>query len=122
MDVLQSIVRCNADYQYQKRAVPDIHATEQEPCGAEQQQNADSHNFTSFLLCGCGVLKRRTGKLIMTTLATAMRAANVADFYMTKYLSKAQEALGPVMQPFIAGMPVSGLEGVEFIVGCKNIS
>ena len=40
----------------------------------------------------------------MTTLATAMRAANVADFYMTKYLSKAQEALGPVIQPFIAGM------------------
>ena len=33
-----------------------------------------------------------------------MRAANVADFYMTKYLSKAQEALGPVIQPFIAGM------------------
>ena len=47
---------------------------------------------------------RGTGKLIMRTLATAMRAANVADYYMTKYLSKAQEALGPVMQPFIAGM------------------
>ena len=39
----------------------------------------------------------------MSTLATAMRAASVADC-MTKYLSKAQEALGPVMQPFIAGM------------------
>ena len=39
----------------------------------------------------------------MTTLATAMRAANVADFYMTKYLSKAQEALGPAIQPLIAG-------------------
>ena len=33
-----------------------------------------------------------------------MRAANVADFYMTKYQSKAQEMLGPVIQPFIAGM------------------
>ena len=39
----------------------------------------------------------------MTTLATAKRAANVADFYMTKYLSKAQQALGPAIQPFIAG-------------------
>ena len=39
----------------------------------------------------------------MTTLA-AMRTANVADFHITKYLSKAQEALGPVMQPFITGM------------------
>ena len=31
MDVLQSTVRCNADYQYQKRAVPDLQGTEQEP-------------------------------------------------------------------------------------------
>ena len=38
------------------------------------------------------------------TLATAMRAANVADFYMTKYQSKPQEKLGPTIQPFIAGM------------------
>ena len=40
----------------------------------------------------------------LTTLAVAMRAANVADFYMTKYQSKAQEKLGPIMQPFISGM------------------
>ena len=40
----------------------------------------------------------------MNTLATAMRGAHVADFYMTKYASKAQEALGPVMQPFAACM------------------
>ena len=33
-----------------------------------------------------------------------MRAAYVADFYMTKYLSKTQEALGPVIQPIIAAM------------------
>ncbi len=104
MDVLQATVRCNADYQYQKRAVPDLHATGEEPSDAEQGQSTESYKFTASLLCGCGALKRGTGKLIMTTLATAMRAANVADFYMTKYLSKAQEALGPVMQPFIAGM------------------
>ena len=40
----------------------------------------------------------------MTTLATSTRATNVADFYMTKYQSKAQEALGPVMEPFITSM------------------
>ena len=33
MDVLQSTVRCNADYQYQKRAVPDVQDTEQERIG-----------------------------------------------------------------------------------------
>ena len=114
MDVLQSTLRCNADYQYQKRAVPDLQGTELEPSTTEQSQskeNAEQKPFDikqkhaqSSFLCGCGTLTRGTGKLIMRTLATAMRAANVADYYMTKYLSKAQEALGPVMQPFIAGM------------------
>lgn len=63
----------------------------------------------ALLLCGCGLslLQSRNRGLqltIIATLATAMRAANVADFYMTKYQSKAQEMLGPVIQPFIAGM------------------
>ena len=38
------------------------------------------------------------------TLATAMRAASIADFYMTTYQSKPQEKLGSFMQPFLAGM------------------
>ena len=41
---------------------------------------------------------------LLTTLANAMWSANVADFYMTKYQSKAQQALGPTLQPLIAGM------------------
>jgi HAMP domain-containing protein len=41
---------------------------------------------------------------ICITLAAAMRAANVAGFYMTKYQSKPQEKLGSIMQPFLAGM------------------
>ena len=104
MDVLQSTVRCNADYQYQKRAVPDLQGTQQKPSATEQMQSTESHKCTASFLYGCGALKRDMCLRIMRTLATAMRAANVADFYMTKYLSKAQEALGPVMQPFIAGM------------------
>ena len=83
--------------------------TAQQPSATKQRQNEVVQNLTSSFLYGCGVRKTSTGNqsqqlLIMTTLATAMRAANVADFYMTKYLSKAQEALGPVIQPFIAGM------------------
>ena len=104
MDVLQSTVRCNADYQYQKRAVPDLQGTGQKPSATEQRQSTESHKCTASVLYGCGALKRDMCLRIVRTLATAMRAANVADFYMTKYLSKAQEALGPVMQPFIAGM------------------
>ena len=91
------------DNQYQKTS------TAQQPSATEQRQSEVVQNLTASFLYGCGVFKTGTGNqgqqlLIMTTLATAMRAANVADFYMTKYLSKAQEALGPVIQPFIAGM------------------
>ena len=83
--------------------------TAQQPSATRQRQSEVVQNLTASFLYGCGVSKTSTGNqsqqlLIMTTLATAMRAANVADFYMTKYLSKAQEALGPVIQPFIAGM------------------
>ena len=101
-DVLQATIRCNADYQYQKRGVPDLSATEQEAAAASSAQTAADQ--ARFLMFGC---RRTAGKMmgfLMTTLATAMRAAHVADFYMTKYLSKAQESLGSVMQPFIAGM------------------
>ena len=91
------------DNQYQKTS------TTQQPSATEHRQSEVVQNFTASFLYGCGVVKTGTGNesqrlLIMTTIATAMRAANVADFYMTKYLSKAQEALGPVIQPFIAGM------------------
>ncbi len=140
-DVLQSTLRCNVDYQCQKRGVPDPQmrleaehqyqmrveadyqakmtadtdcqcqkpGAAQEPSATEQGQRTEWHNFTASFLHGCGVRKTGTGSpcqqlLIMTTLAIAMRAANVADFYMTKSLSKAQEAIGPVIQPFIAGM------------------
>ena len=106
-------MRAEAEYQRKMTAGTDNQyqklSTEQEPSAAEQGQSTVCHSFTACFLYGCGVCKTGTGNqcqqfLIMTTLATAMRAANVADFYMTKYQSKAQEALGPVMQPFIAGM------------------
>ena len=62
-----------------------------------------------FAIPGWGLTRRqsRNRKMqwtILATLATAMRAAHVADFYVTKYYSKAREMLDPVIQPFIAGM------------------
>ena len=90
MDVLQSTLRCNADYQYQKRAVPDLKGTRLLSFATEQGQSCNAREqrrTQSPFLCGCSALMTDTGKLIMNTLGTAMRAANVADFYMTKYLS-----------------------------------
>ena len=98
-DVLQAALRCNADYQYQKRCVPDL---------GEGQPSSRAEPATeqppTFLVHGCRRVAGAVARMILTTLATAMRAANVADFYMTKYQSKAQEKLGPIMQPFVAGM------------------
>ena len=99
-DVLQSAIRCNADYQYQKRCVPDIDLSElQEDVG----QAAEPPSFMIHIWRG---VKSVTGHAIAIciTLATAMRAANVADFYMTKYACKPQEKLGSILQPFLAGM------------------
>ena len=89
--------------------IPAGNGTARQPSATKQRQSEVVQNCTASFLYGCGVFKTSNGNqsqqlLIMTTFATAMRAANVADFYMTKYLSKAQEALGPVIQPFIAAM------------------
>ena len=59
-----------------------------------------------YRACLCYVYRKlpAAGKAILVTSTTAMRAANISDFYMTKYLSKSQEDLGSTMQPFLAGM------------------
>ena len=71
----------------------------------EATQQRAPRDYTAKLLYGCGIHKYNAQQIrILIIVATAMRASNVANFYITKYLSKAQEALGPVIQPFIAGM------------------
>ena len=97
-DVLQAAIRCNADYQYQKRCVPNVNLSEQQE---DVAPGADPPSSMVHLLCG---IRSVLAMAITTTLATAMRAANVADFYMTKYQSKPQEKLVSIMQPFLAGM------------------
>ena len=100
-DVLQINLPCNADYQYRKRAVPDLAATEH----PSEKPLADTWKYTC-LACLCYVYRKlpTAGNAILVTLTTAMRAANICDFYMTKYQSKTQEVLGPTMQAFLAGM------------------
>ena len=91
-DVLQSAIRCNADYQYQKRCVPDIDLSElQEDVG----QAAEPPSFMVHIMCG---VRSVIAVAIGITLATAMRAANIADSYMTKYQSKPQEKLGSILE------------------------
>jgi hypothetical protein len=104
-DVLQATIRCNADYQYQKIAVPKAAATEHDPATSVETATggSDQPTFTQRLFYGCRKLPL-AGKKLLTALATATRAANIADFYMTEYQSKAQEALGPTIPPLRAGI------------------
>ena len=74
-DVLQSTLRCNADYQYQMRAELPVQRqmtagtdrqypktdTAQETSAAEQRQSQVFQDFTASLLYGCGVFKTGTG-------------------------------------------------------------
>ena len=87
-DVLQATIRLNAEYEYQKRAVHEILAIEQ-----KSNINADVSDGSLLLSC-CEDKINNNNAVALTMLAAAMRAANVDDFYMTKYLSKAQQTLG----------------------------
>ena len=100
-DVPRVYLSCNADYQYQTRAVPDLVATEH----PSEKPPADTGKTTFIArhFYGCRKLPA-AGKASLVTPTTAMRAANICDFYMTKYQTKTQEVLGPTMQPFLAGM------------------
>ena len=99
-DVLRVNLPCNADYPYQKRAVPDLVATEH----PSEKPPADTgkNTFIARPFYGCRKLPA-AGKASLVTPTTAMRAANICDFYMTKYQSKPQEVLSPTMQPLLAG-------------------
>ena len=108
------------DYLYQMRAEAKVQKAIIQNGDTRYTKADGTHNAVPWedtvirkmaqsFLCGCGLARQGSHKpkemlMIIATLATAMRAANVADFYMTKYQSKAQEMLGPVIQPFIAGM------------------
>ena len=93
-DVLPSTCRCNADCQFQAREVP--------PCNLSGKDGADT-DFSSRLFYGCRKLSA-AGKRVLIVLATAMRAANVTDFYMTKYQAKSQEMLAPAIVPLERGL------------------
>ena len=70
----------------------------------QQKTRCTPRDYTAKLLYRCGPHKYNAQQIAILTWQTAVPASNVADFYITKYLSKAQEALGPVIQPGIAGM------------------
>ena len=70
----------------------------------QQKTRCTPRDYTAKLLYRCGPHKYNAQQIAILTWQTAVPASNVADFYVTKYLSKAQEALGPVIQPGIAGM------------------
>ena len=95
-DVLQAALECNADYQYQDRAVPDCD-DEDEP--VHQQQLAGHQN----ILYGYGT-SSPVKLAFMNAQKAGMKAAYVCDFYMTKYRAKAQQILSSALGPLLQGL------------------
>ena len=97
IDVLQAAVRSNGDAQYQKRAPPED--AERRP---EKELSGASEHSGSFLY---GWAKLRQGALVfLMVFVAAMRGAHIADFYMTKYAAKAQQALASALDPLTQGL------------------
>jgi len=70
----------------------------------QQKTRCTPRDYTAKLLYRCGPHKYNAQQIAILTWQTAVPASNVADFYITKYLSKAQEALGPAIRAFTTGM------------------
>ena len=75
----------------------------------QQKTRCTPRDYTAKLLYHCGPHKYNAQQIAILTWQTAVPASNVADFYITKYLSKAQEALGPAIRAFTTGMRASNV-------------
>ena len=99
-DVHQVVLRCNGDVQFKDRTVP-MDAV-RHSSGAAEPVGSDPGG-TSGLVFGSrsfSLLK----KAVMRCYEVAMKASSVADYYMTKYQSKAQQLLSAAMGPITAGL------------------
>ena len=85
-DVRQSIFRCNGDVQFKDRTVP-MDAVGHSS-GAAEPGHSDPSG-TSGLVFGSRCFSPLK-KAVMRCYEVALKASSVADYYMTKYQSKAQ--------------------------------
>ena len=104
-DVLQCAVRSNADVQYCVRVCPSLESpAASEPAlrkiGQEQDNAAEVMPPVFFVWRTLQV----KAKKLLSSFAVAMRAAPLADFYMTKYQAKSQQALSSAIGPLVQGL------------------
>ena len=98
-DVHQVVFRCNGDVQFKDRTVPADIISETavaESCTSEQ-------NGRARLFFGARSLSPLK-KAVVHCYEVALKASSVADYYMTKYQSKAQQVLSAAMGPITAGL------------------
>ena len=86
-DVHQAIFRCNGDVQFKDRCVPEADVT---------SESAAVTDSSEGLFFGCRGLSHMQ-RAVLHYYAVALKASSVADFYMTKYQSKAQQVLSAAM-------------------------
>ena len=99
-DVHQAVFRCNGDVQFKDRAVP----ADVMPDGSGAAEPATSEpSGRGGLFFGSRSFSPLK-KAVVRCYEVALKASSVADYYMTKYQSKAQQALSAAMGPITAGL------------------
>ena len=99
-DVHQVVFRCNGDVQFKDRVVPaDVVI---DGCGAAEPATSEPSG-TGGLFFGSRSFSALKKKVVQC-YEVALKASSVADYYMTKYQSKAQQALSAAMGPITAGL------------------
>ena len=100
----QVVFRSNGDVQFKDRGVPAEALNEcggaSEPAGGAAEP-ADRNSTRSFF--GLRMLSPLK-KTVLRCYEVALKASSAADYYMTKYQSKAQRVLSTAMGPVTAGM------------------
>ena len=128
-DVHQVVFRCNGDVQFKDRTVPEeafdeivgvgLEAAAPNNGGAVEPAVAGNDGFpeldasaqaSSIGFSWAGRALSPLRKAVLQCYVTALKASSVADFYMTKYQSKAQQALSAAMGPITAGLRRSEME------------
>ena len=96
----QVVFRCNGDVQFKDRAVPSNVVPDGSSAAEPAASEPSGRGELFFGSRSFSPLK----KAVVHCYEVALKASSVADYYITKYQSKAQQALSAAMGPITAGL------------------
>ena len=99
-DVHQVVFRCNGDVQFKDRCVPAEAVTNSS--GVAELDASQSIDGAGLFFGSRALFPLQ--RTVLKCYEVALKASSVADYYMTKYQSKAQQVLSAAMGPITDGM------------------